>query len=199
MLEMSRGALLSVRPRFADALLDGSKTAEIRRRRAHIAPGQLCLIYASSPRCALVGAIRVKLTDTDTPDAVWKRWGPSTALDREEFDAYLKGSEASCAIVVESAVELPSPIPLEELRRRRERFVAPQSYRFLAEDELGSLLNGEAGTLAHLRPDLPQPFSTTDLLRPPAKLRSQEARNLAQSDGFLANERQGSVPRPLSP
>jgi predicted transcriptional regulator len=152
MLEMSGGALLSVRPRFADALLDGSKTAEIRRRRAHIAPGQVCLIYASSPRCALVGAIRVKLTDTDTPEAVWNRWGPRTALEREEFDAYLKGSDSSCAIVVESAARLPSPIPLAELRRRRERFVAPQSYRFLADDELGTLLNAEAGAFAHLRP-----------------------------------------------
>lgn len=145
-----RVALLSVRPRFADALLDGSKTVEIRRRRAHIANGSLCLVYASSPARALLGAIRVRETDTGMPDVLWRRWGDQTGLARDEYDTYLVGSTQPCAIVVDAATRFTGPVALPELRLRQNAFVTPQSYRFLQEDELASLLNGQARQLDRL-------------------------------------------------
>ncbi len=148
----TRVALVSVRPRFAAALLDGSKSVEVRRRRAHLADGALCLLYASSPERALVGAIRVAHTDTDGPDALWRRWGVRTTLDRAEFDAYLAGCAQACAIVVASAVAFTEPIGLHDLRRRHHAFVPPQSYRFLATGEYASLLNGEAEQLELVSP-----------------------------------------------
>lgn len=135
--------LLSVRPRFASALLDGSKTAEVRRRRARISDGTLCLVYASSPTCALVGAIRVATTDCATPDALWARHGDAMGLDRGEYDAYLSGSSRPCAILVGAVTAFEKPVYLSELRRRYNAFVAPQSYRFLPEHEAPSLLNGQ--------------------------------------------------------
>lgn len=149
-VDSDRTALLSVRPRFAEALLDGSKTVEIRRRRAHIASGALCLVYASSPVRALVGAIRVRETDTDTPDALWRRWGTQTGLDRDEYDAYLRDSMQACAIVVAAAARFDGPVALPELRRRQREFVTPQSYRFLRKNELSSLLNGQARQLEQI-------------------------------------------------
>jgi predicted transcriptional regulator len=143
-------ALLSVRPRFAEALLNGSKTVEIRRRKAHIADGAICLVYASSPVRALVGAVSVRATDTDLPEALWGRWGAYTGLQRDEYDDYLKDSVKACAIVVSDAVSFPRPVNLSELRRRHRNFVTPQSYRFLGTGELTSLLNGEAAHLARL-------------------------------------------------
>ena len=145
-----RTTLLSVRPRFATALLDGTKTVEIRRRRAHIAEGSLCLLYASSPLCALVGAIRVRQVDTDSPDALWSRWGGEAGLARPEFDAYLAGSRRPCAIVVDAAVRLPRAIALNELRSRQDDFVTPQSYRFLRADEFASLTYGHSQQLDQL-------------------------------------------------
>lgn len=139
--------LLSVRPRFADALLAGTKTVEIRRRRARIADGSLGLLYASSPVCALVGAIRVRRTDTDTPDALWSRWGEDSGISRREYDSYLGGSTLPCAIVIATAVRLLHPIPLDELRRRQNDFLTPQSYRFLRARELASLTNGQTRQL----------------------------------------------------
>ena len=149
-MEHERTALLSVRPRFAEALLDGSKTVEIRRRRAHIASGSVCLVYASSPVRALVGAIRVKTTDTDTPDALWRRWGDTTGLRRDEYETYLVGSSHPCAIVVGAATRFAGPVTLRELRRRQKAFVTPQSYRFLKKGEMSSLLNGYADQLARI-------------------------------------------------
>ncbi len=149
-MEHDRATLLSLRPRFAEALLNGSKTVEIRRRRAHIAPGSLCLLYASSPVRALVGAIHVLATDADTPEALWHRWGDQTGLARDEYDAYLLGSSRSCAIVIGVVAPFARPVSLSELRRRHRAFVVPQSYRFLHEGESAALLNGEAGQLEQL-------------------------------------------------
>ena len=144
--------LLSVRPRFAEALLDGSKTVEIRRRRARIADGATCLVYASSPVRALLGAVSVETVDTAPADVLWSRWGDRTALRRDEYDQYLAGGARPCAIVISRAISFPIPLGLSELRRRHSPFVTPQSYRFLADSELGSLLNGEAIHLQRLEP-----------------------------------------------
>jgi predicted transcriptional regulator len=143
-------ALLSVRPRFAEALLDGSKTVEIRRRRAHLAHGSTCLLYATSPVRALLGAMQVSRTASGTPDALWRRWGSQTALERDEYDAYLAGSDQACAIVVGAVTRFAFPVALAELRRRQAAFVTPQSYRFVRPDEFSALLNGQAGQLERL-------------------------------------------------
>lgn len=139
--------LLSVRPRFAAALLDGSKTVEVRRRPARIADGALCLLYSSSPTCALIGAIRVETTVTASPDELWERHGDATGLDRHEYDDYLVGATRPCAILVAATMTFTSPIRLPELRRRQKAFVTPQSYRFLRDRELASLLHGQSRQL----------------------------------------------------
>lgn len=149
-MQPERMVLLSVRPRFAAALLDGSKTVELRRRRARIADGTVCLLYASSPTCALVGAVRVASTDVSDAETLWERHAEAMALARSEYDSYLDGASEPCAIVIAATTRFPQPIRLSELRRRQDRFVTPQSYRFLREREAPSLLNGRLRDLERL-------------------------------------------------
>jgi predicted transcriptional regulator len=171
---LDRTALLTVRPRFATALIDGTKTVEIRRRRAHLRRGEVCLLYASSPTRAIVGAIRVAGVDTAPPYALWLRWGHRTGLSRPEFDGYLDGRAEGCAILVDAILALEQAIPLSELRRRRPSFSVPQSYRFLPVQELACILNGESEQLALLRqrtpsagrvafPDMPSSVGVDDV------------------------------------
>jgi predicted transcriptional regulator len=142
-----RLALLSLRPRFAEALLDGTKTVEVRRRPMRLGPGAICLLYASSPTRALTGALAVEMVDVGEPDELWRRYGAGTALLRCEYDAYLAGRPVACAIVVAAAVAFRTAVSLDELRHRYQTFVAPQSYRFLSSGELLALLNGQAADL----------------------------------------------------
>lgn len=162
------GVLLSVRPRFASALLDGSKTVELRRRRAHIADGALCLLYASSPTCALVGALRVATTDVGSAETLWSRYADAMGLAREEYERYLDGAAQPCAIVVAATASFAQPVRLADLRRRSRAFVAPQSYRFLRGHEAQSLLNGQhrqlvelAATAAHGRAHVHAQYTET--------------------------------------
>jgi predicted transcriptional regulator len=149
-MQTDRCVLLSVRPRFASALLEGSKTVEVRRRRARIDDGTVCLLYASSPASALVGAIRIKTIEAADSDALWIRHREAMGLSRDEYEEYLAGASQPCAIVVAAASAFARPVPLLELRLRHSGFVAPQSYRFLQSRELKILLNGQLGQLEQL-------------------------------------------------
>jgi predicted transcriptional regulator len=151
-LATSPSVLLSVRPRFADALLNGSKTIEIRRRTVGIRPGATCLIYASSPQRALVGAARLGAIHVAEPAEIWRRWGDETALSRDEFDEYLSGRDLASALEVAAVAAFERPLALHELRERHAAFLAPQSYRYLDAAESGQLLNGEAVHLSLLGP-----------------------------------------------
>jgi predicted transcriptional regulator len=146
-MSVDRPALLSLRPRFAEALLDGTKTVEIRRRPVRLTPGAICLVYASSPTRALTGALAVEMVDVGEPDELWRRHSVGTGLQRCDYDAYLAGRPVACAIVVAAAVAFRTAVSLDELRLRRHAFVAPQSYRFLSVSELAALLNGQAPEL----------------------------------------------------
>jgi predicted transcriptional regulator len=133
---VQRATLLSVRPRFASALLEGAKSVEIRRRRANIPAGSLILIYATAPVCSIVGSVHVAAVDTGSPDALWQRWGSCTCLEQAEFADYAGKSGLVTALVVCDAARLAVPVGLADLRRRLPRFSVPQSYRFLDEGEL---------------------------------------------------------------
>jgi predicted transcriptional regulator len=145
-----RRVLLSLRPRFADALLEGSKTVEIRRRPTRIASGSVALVYASSPRRALLGAVVVGAVDIATPQQLWRRHGPATALDRDEYDTYLAGRPIASALIISAATRFRERVELEDLRERQRSFVVPQSYRFVEDGELRALLNGQAAAVAAL-------------------------------------------------
>ncbi|WP_144118309.1 ASCH domain-containing protein [Catellatospora sichuanensis] len=130
----SRPLLLSLRPRFAQAILDGSKSAELRRRRVSAEPGTAVILYASSPLMAVVGTARVEKVRVLTPRGAWPHHGPNTALTRQEYYDYLDGSDIACLIYLHHIQRLPVVLPLGELRSTH-RFHPPQSYRFITHDD----------------------------------------------------------------
>ena len=88
--EHERALLLSVRPKFAESILNGSKTAEIRRQRPDVRPGTLVIIYATKPKGAIVGTARVSGMSQGSPDEIWKRHKAQVGISREDFDSYLE-------------------------------------------------------------------------------------------------------------
>ena len=66
-----RTLLLSLRPRFAQAILSGAKTVELRRRPVNAPPQTPIILYASSRTMAIVGTARLREVQTLAPDAAW--------------------------------------------------------------------------------------------------------------------------------
>jgi predicted transcriptional regulator len=122
---------ISVRPRFAELLLNGTKTVELRRLRPAVGIGSPVLLYASSPTCALLGTGKIGEVQVGTQDDIWLRHGARTGLSRDEYDDYFRDSARAIAIVLARIRRLTRPVPLRELRHGREWFRPPQSFRYL--------------------------------------------------------------------
>jgi predicted transcriptional regulator len=123
---MVTDVLMSIRPAYAQAILDGTKTVELRRRRPSFAPGTRVLVYSSAPHQQLQGTFEVGCIIADEPDALWEKVGDRAGIDREAFDTYFEGCSAAYAIEVEN----PKRIKPARLSIR-----PPQSYLFLRSRE----------------------------------------------------------------
>lgn len=139
--------LLSVRSPHMDRLLSGVKTVEFRRRAWKVPDGATALLYESRDRRAIVGSLTVESTTVGSRSAMWSSYGAKSCLTRQEYRTYFDGATVAVAISVGRVRQLDEPLTLDELRRRRPAFHVPQSYRFMATDELGVVLNGERGAL----------------------------------------------------
>jgi len=119
---VNRDVLMSIRPEYAAAILAGSKTFELRRRRPSFAPGSRVVVYSSSPDQRLLGTFEAGNIHEESPSKVWKVVSRTAGITREDFDAYFDGCEIAYAIEVRRPTRL-DPKPL--------RFRPPQSYLFL--------------------------------------------------------------------
>lgn len=149
--------LLALRPRFADAILDGTKTVELRRRRANAEPGSIGLLYASSPRRSLVGAIRLGTVESWTPSTIWRKWGPRCGLSKPEFTRHFADSPIVTAIEICAVVAFAHAVDLAELRSRSSGFLVPQNYRFVSETESKAILNGQSSHIGGISEAVPLP------------------------------------------
>ncbi|MBF6426075.1 ASCH domain-containing protein [Nocardia cyriacigeorgica] len=131
LLAVPRPLLLSLRPRFAQAILDGTKTVELRRTRVSAVPGTLLVLYASSPVMAVVGVATLTDRDTASPATIWRRYRNSVGVSRAEFSDYFTGAEHATALSIGTPRALPEPLTLNWLRTYAS-FQPPQSYRYIA-------------------------------------------------------------------
>ena len=150
MIYMPKTALLlSIKPRFADAIFAGTKTIELRRVRPRVKPGDLVLVYVSAPRSQLEGAFLVESVLEGDPRDLWPVVGSLTDLTLDEYENYFSGAKTAFGIQIRDAWILPTPVDMSALRN--EDILPPQSYRYLNSEQanrLGSAtvkrLNGKA-------------------------------------------------------
>lgn len=130
--------LLSIKPRFADAIFRGEKTFELRRVRPRVEAGSLVLVYVTTPRCALEGAFEVKAVLEDSPQRLWGRIGAKCGVTKSEFTAYFSGADLGYAIEIARSWTLDDQISLNAMRDCSIR--PPQSYQYLDGQQLAMLL-----------------------------------------------------------
>jgi predicted transcriptional regulator len=143
-MENSEPALfVSLKPRFAEMILNGEKTVEIRRVAPTIPQGARIILYASSPSMEVVGSGRIGALDSASPTALWERHRDGCGLTRSEFRSYLAGAQRAVAITLDDVRRLPRTIPLADLGRLLwAGFRPPQSWRYLPATEAATLLRG---------------------------------------------------------
>ena len=127
--------LLSVHPRFATAILAGTKTVEVRRQRVAAPPGTRVLLYATAPTMAIVGMARIASVQVASPGEVWSASRTSAGISRREYDEYMSGATRVSGLCLEGPLTFDAPVPLAALRTSGS-FHPPQSYRYLTGEDL---------------------------------------------------------------
>jgi predicted transcriptional regulator len=122
--------LLSLRPRFAEAILSGAKTVELRRRPVKAVSGTVVVLYASAPTMAVVGTAVLVDVVALSPHTAWRRYRHTLALSWAEFTEYLTGAEQVHLLRLDDVKELDQPLTLQTLRGSAP-FQPPQSFRYL--------------------------------------------------------------------
>jgi len=121
--------LMSIRPQYAERVLEGKKKVEIRRRFAPKWTGQRVSLYASRPLGALVGEARIGNVVSGKPAFIWERFSTEVGCSKEQFDRYTEGAQEVYAIVFSEVVRYSDRIPIEQLAcLLNEELVPPQSY-----------------------------------------------------------------------
>ncbi len=164
MSQLERALLLSVRPRFAESIMDGSKVAEIRRQRPNIAAGTPVIIYATLPVAAVVGSARLGEVHRGRPDEMWSNYQGFMGVTRVEFDEYLAGAEAAHILMLADVQRLETPLALSRMREIS-NFRPPRSYRYIDRESLSVLVDGHPSedVLLSLLPSV-QPYTAESSL-----------------------------------
>lgn len=132
-IDNRRYLFLSIHQQYAELILDGKKTVELRRRKPKVAKGDVVILYATSPQCSVVGSAEIKGITEDSPSAIWVSSGKKAKVPKEDFDAYFESTNMAVAISLKNHQRFAKPIPLARLRKLLSDFSPPQSYRYISQ------------------------------------------------------------------
>jgi predicted transcriptional regulator len=118
-------AIISIHTIYANAILEGRKTIETRRRVPELSSGTQLWIYATRPTGAVIGVATIQTVDKATPATIWKMHRSGIGIDHASFRAYFNGAQEAVAISLAEARRV-GPITIDQLRRIRSGFHPPR-------------------------------------------------------------------------
>lgn len=131
-----RAVLLSIKPRYSELIVTGTKRVEFRRTWA-IEPVRWVALYSSSPAQQIVGIVEVDSVVVASPVTLWQLNATlGGGLTRAELRSYFEGKREGYALLLGQTWIPPSPI---EPSKIVPAFRAPQSFRYLTESEMKQL------------------------------------------------------------
>jgi predicted transcriptional regulator len=128
--------LVSMKPKYAERILTGSKLVEIRKKFSNRWVGCKAILYSSSPQKALVGEATVRSVTSGTPADIWSRFQATSGCTFDEFSAYVGSAKQVSAIELDEVFPYKEPISLAQISHLLgEDLRPPQSYCDLKLDD----------------------------------------------------------------
>lgn len=128
----ARVALMAIHPRYADAIMDGEKRVEFRKRRL-AEDIRTVLVYATAPVSRVIGSFTVDGIVEASPKAIWEEYGKVGVIEQGDFFDYYADAPSAVAIVVAEASRFEDPIALEDMDPRP---AVPQSFAYISADRV---------------------------------------------------------------
>ena len=128
------GILLSVKPVWASAILNGKKRYEFRRQPPRCARrNTTVLLYATRPTSAIVGEFKIDSVIRKPFEDLWRTVRGNAGVPEETLREYFRGRDVCVAIKIKNPKKYDKPIRLEEIRNYLPSFVPPQNFMYLYE------------------------------------------------------------------
>ena len=128
--------LMSVKPEFAERIMQGKKTVELRRKFSTRWINHRINIYASAPVMSLIGEARIAGVVANKPEIIWERFHSQVGCSRVEFDAYAAGADELYAIELDEVRPYRDRLPITHMSHLlKEQLTPPQSYLTLEKNK----------------------------------------------------------------
>ena len=121
--------LLSIKPEFAEKILNGQKHFEFRKS-IFKRDVTTVVIYSTMPVGLVVGEFDIKEIIQDSPAEVWKITKDLSGISESFFDSYFESRSKAYAIQIGEVRRYSHPKYLSDIIPTKA--FAPQSYRYLS-------------------------------------------------------------------
>lgn len=130
---MEKLILMSIKTKYANQIFEGTKKYEYRRRTiGEKNLGKKIFIYSSEKEKTIVGYIVIGDIIEGTSNYVLEI---TENKDNKDIINYFKDCPKCYALKIIKTVKFENPISLSSIRKKQERFVIPQYYRYIYETE----------------------------------------------------------------
>lgn len=130
--------LISVKPIFAEKILNGEKTIELRKSAPKkVNKESYILIYVTSPIKELWAVCKINNIIKEDKSIFWKKYGFKTGVTENEFKEYYNKNENAYGIELKQIKNFSKhSIDLKNLKKAFPNFMPPQTYTYINSEEI---------------------------------------------------------------
>lgn len=131
-----KSIVLSIKPKYAELILSGSKTVEFRRAWAAQEVSKIA-VYVSAPVQKFMGVVQVSDVVRAKPVELWKYCTKlGGGLSKKELASYFQGKDVGVAVLLSDVKDFAQGIDPRKVIRN---FSPPQSFRYMTAAEMRKL------------------------------------------------------------
>jgi predicted transcriptional regulator len=119
--------LLSIKPRFAELIFNGSKKYEFRKAMFKKEGITTVVVYSSSPMQKVIGEFEIERILTDDLASLWAQTKDAAGIEEDYFYSYFGERQQGFALKIKSTKKYKTPLNLKE----HFNLTPPQSFLYL--------------------------------------------------------------------
>lgn len=119
--------LISIKPEYASAILEGRKRVEFRKR-VFSDTVERAFVYSSSPVKRILGSFAIRHIEKATPELIWKKYSKCGCISESKYFDYFKNHDIGFGIEIsqfDSYIHPLDPLSIDS------KFRAPQSFCYI--------------------------------------------------------------------
>ena len=121
--------LLSIKPEYVEAIINGTKRFEYRKRIFRQKDIECIVVYATKPFGKVVGEFYFEEILENDPETIWGLTYSYAGVTKDFFLEYFKDRAKGFAIKIKKFIEYEVPIELSEFNANTK--IAPQSFCYI--------------------------------------------------------------------